>query len=195
MKEINPRVGVDEVKCDLVFDPGQTIHVSLVDGKGKPVDGAMVLGAQATGGRLWPKPAAHFDVVGLVPGDKRSVMIYHEKMRIGKFFVLKYTDQTPNSMTISLEPCAILKGRVADEDGIGVQASVRADSLPSVDVSAQTEPVDTQPDGKFECVVPAGCQYDLVARNRRYDRGGVQRIAVEPGKTIDVGDVKIRPRN
>ena len=63
MKEINPREGVDEVKCDLVFDPGQTIHVSLVDGKGKPVDGAMVLGAAATG-RLWPKPAAHFDMIG-----------------------------------------------------------------------------------------------------------------------------------
>ena len=44
LKEINPREGVEEVHCDLVFDPGQTVHVSLVDGHGKPVEGARVKG-------------------------------------------------------------------------------------------------------------------------------------------------------
>jgi beta-lactamase regulating signal transducer with metallopeptidase domain len=193
MQEINPREGVDEVKCDLVFDPGQTIHAYLVDGKGKPIDGAMVLGAAATG-RIWPKPAAHFDIVGLVPGDKRRIMIYHLQSRVGKYFLLEYTDKSPHSMTITLEPCAILKGRAVDQDSIGVNASVRAVSLPNDDFSPATEAVDTQRDGKFECIVPAGCQYDLVAETRRFDRGLVRQISVEAGKTIDVGDVKIRPR-
>ena len=193
MKEINPREGVHEVKCDLVFDPGQTIHAYLVDGKGKPIDGAMVLGAAATG-RIWPRPAAHFDIVGLVPGDRRRIMIYHLQSRVGKYFLLEYTDKSPHSMTITLEPCAILKGRAVDQDGIGVQAKVSATSLPNDDFSPATEPVDTQRDGKFECIVPAGCQYDLVAETGRFDRGWVRQISVEAGKTIDVRDVKIRPR-
>ncbi len=49
-------------------------------------------------------------MIGLVPGDKRRVLIYHEKLRIGKYFLLEYTDKKPHSMTIVLEPCALLKG-------------------------------------------------------------------------------------
>jgi beta-lactamase regulating signal transducer with metallopeptidase domain len=194
MKEINPREGVDAVKCDLALDPGQTIHVSLIDGNGKPVDGATVFGALPHGS-LWPKPAAQFDLVGLAPGDKRRVMIYHPQLRVGKYFVLEYTDKTPKAMTITLEPCAILKGRVVDQDGIGVQASLRADSLPNVDFSPGTEPADTRPDGQFECVVPAGCQYDLWARAPRIGVGWAQQISVIAGKTIDVGDITIKRRN
>ncbi len=194
MKEINPREGVDEVKCDLVFDPGQTIHVSLVDGKGKAVDGATVFGGRPNG-RIRPNPAAHFDMIGFTPGDKRRIMIYHPQLRAGEVFPAgihreksPFDDHHAGAVRGS-------EGRAVDPDGIGVQANVTAESLPNDDFSPATEAVDTQPDGKFECVVPAGCQYDLVARNRRYDRGGVQRISVEAGKTIDVGDVKIRPRN
>jgi beta-lactamase regulating signal transducer with metallopeptidase domain len=194
LKEINPREGVEEVHCDLVLDPGRTIHVSLVDSKGTPVDGARVHGAQPLGA-LRPNPAAKFDIIGLAPGDKRRVLINHEKLRIGKYFILEYTDQTPNSMTVTLEPCAVVKGRVVDADGVGVQASVSAHALPSVDFSPGTEPVDTQPDGKFECVVPAGCRYSLSIDAHRLGYGWVKDLSVEAGKTIDVGDVKIRRRN
>jgi 5-hydroxyisourate hydrolase-like protein (transthyretin family) len=191
LKEINPREGVEEVHCDLILDPGQTIHVSLVDSKGKPVEGATVIGAQPRGA-LRPNPAAKFDMIGLAPGDKRRVLIYHEKLRIGKYFVFEYSDKTPNPMTVTLEPCALVKGRAIDVDGVGVQASVRATTLPSVDFSPGTVPVDTQPDGKFECVVPAGCRYSLSINARQLGFGWVKDLAVEAGKTTDVGDVKIR---
>jgi hypothetical protein len=52
-------------------------------------------------------------------------------------------------------------------------------------------PVDTQSDGKFEFVVPAGCRYSLSINARQLGFGWVKDLAVEPGKTIDVGDVKI----
>jgi hypothetical protein len=190
LKEINPREGVEEVHCDLVLDPGQTMHVSLVDSKGKPVDGATVIGAQPHGA-LRPNPAAKFDMIGLAPGDVRRVLIYHEKLRIGKYFVFEYSVKTPNSMTVTLEPCALVKGRAIDQDGVGVQASVRAHTLPNVDFSPGTVPVDTQSDGKFEFVVPAGCRYSLSINAHRLGYGWVKDLAAEPGKTIDVGDVKI----
>ena len=68
-------------------------------------------------------------------------------------------------------------------------------SLPNVDFSPATEPVDTQPDGKFECAVPAGCQYALNVEGPGRGYGWIKDVSVEAGKTIDVGDVKIRPRN
>jgi protocatechuate 3,4-dioxygenase beta subunit len=188
LKEINPREGVDEVKCDLILDPGQTIHVALVDQRGKPVERAMIQGVAAVDPAR-PKPAK-FDLIGFAAGDKRPVMIYHEKLRIGKFFLFEYTDRTPQSMTVTLEPCAVIRGRVVDRDGIGVKAGVSGSPRPGGDFWPRTEPVDTQSDGKFECVVPPGCRYALSAVTR-VDRTWVDDISVEAGKTTDVGDVKI----
>jgi hypothetical protein len=188
LQEINPREGADRVECDLVLDPGQTIHVALVDQRGKPVERAMVHGAAAVE-PLRPRPAK-FDMVGFATGDRRPVMIYQEKLRIGKFFVLEYTDRTPQSMTVTLEPCAIIGGRVVDRDGIGIKAGVSGAPRPGGDFWPQTEPVETQSDGKFECIVPPGSRYALQVV-ARVGRTWVDGVAVEAGKTVDVGDVKI----
>ena len=37
MKEINPRAGTKSVTCDLTFDPGGAVRISLIDPAGKPV--------------------------------------------------------------------------------------------------------------------------------------------------------------
>jgi hypothetical protein len=194
LKEINPDESTREVKCDLVFDPGRSIHVSLVDSRGKPVEGAAVQNAAPTD--VLRKKPAKFDVVGLAPGDKRPILIYHEESRLGKFLMLEFTDQSPSSMTIALEPCARVTGRIVDPDGQGIKGSVSAHPQPSGDFWPHMEPIDSQSDGRFEYALPAGCDYSLVVERTPFSPGGgFRRVSVESGKTTDVGDIKVaRPR-
>jgi beta-lactamase regulating signal transducer with metallopeptidase domain len=189
LKEINPREGTEEVHCDLVFDPGQSIHVSLVDRNGKPVDGCIVAG-WPDGSRAEPKPSK-FEITSLAPPEERPILIRHEKLRLGKFLMLNFTDKTPRSMTITLEPCALVKGRIVDQDAVGIQGTVEGRPRPGGDFWPSLPPSVSQPDGKFACALPAGCRYVLAVEAPRGGYGGLKDFSVEAGKTIEVGDIKV----
>jgi beta-lactamase regulating signal transducer with metallopeptidase domain len=190
LKEINPREGTEEVHCDLVFDPGQTIHVSLVDRNGKPVDGCTLAGGP-DGNTSQPRPS-NFDITNLASGEERPILIRQEKLQIGKFLMLHFTDKTPRSMKITLEPCALVKGRIVDQDGVGIPGTVEGRPRPGGDFWPSLSPSVSQRDGTFQVAVPPGCRYSLSVDAHRLGRAWVPDIAVEAGKTIDVGDVKIR---
>ncbi len=159
VKEINPREGDGAVKCDLLLDPGETLRVSVVDRNGKPVEGSTVHGwAPASAERTKPST---FDIVGLTPGETRPFLIYHQQLHIGKFELLKFTDKTPRSLTITLEPCATVTGRIVDQAGGGVKANVFALPRPGGDFWPQAVPVESQADGRFQYALPIGCPYGL----------------------------------
>ncbi len=192
LKEINPREGVEEVRCDLVFDPGETIHVSLIDRNGKPVSGSNVVGGwTAPSDDALPKPST-FDLVNLSPGEKRPILIRNDQLNVGKFLLLDLTEKTPKSLTITLEPCATIVGRLVGPDGIGVQGSLVGMPRPTGDFWPQLPPVASEPDGKFKVAVPPGCPYGLRADVRGFRTDFTRDVTVEPGKTIDVGEVKLQ---
>jgi protocatechuate 3,4-dioxygenase beta subunit len=190
LKEINPREGDEEIHCDLVFDPGETVHVSLIDRNGKPVNGSNVIGCE-TGGDVGPKPST-FAIVNLAPGEKRPILIRNDHLNIGKFLLLDPTEKTPKPLTITLEPCATIVGRLVDPDGIGVQGSLVGMPRPTGDFWPQLPPVASEPDGKFKVAVPPGCPYGLRADVRGFRTDFTRDVTVEPGKTIDVGEVKLQ---
>jgi hypothetical protein len=192
LKEINPREGTEEVHCDLVFDPGQIIHVSLVDRNGKRVDGCTVAG-WPDGSRSRPKPST-FDITNLAPREERPILIRQEKLQIGKFLMLDFTDKTPSSVTIALEPCALVRGRIVDQDGIGVRGTVEGRPEPGGDFWPSLSRSVSQRDGTFQVAVPPGCRYSLSVEAHGFETGFVQDFPVESGKTIDVGEIKLRRR-
>ncbi|HEV3298230.1 MAG TPA: M56 family metallopeptidase [Planctomycetaceae bacterium] len=189
LKEINPREGVEEVRCDLVFDPGATIHVSLIDRNGEPANGSNVVGGWAPHDSS-PKPST-FDIVNLSPGEKRPILIRNDQLNIGKFLLLDLTEKTPKSLTITLEPCATIVGRLVGPDGIGVKGSLVGMPRPTGDFWPQLPPVASEPDGNFKVAVPPGCPYGLRADVRGLRTGFTRDLTVEPSKTIDVGEIKL----
>ena len=97
-------------------------------------------------------------------------------------------------MTVTLEPCATLVGRLVDDEGV---------PFPGVEVQASPAPgqypyffipiVVSHADGRFECrgLFP-GCDYGLVVHGSEVKiQYPSKRIAIEPGKTIDLGNVKL----
>ena len=133
----------------------------------------------------------------LAPHETRNIAILHQGRQIGKYLVLKGDEKIPHSMTVTLEPCATLVGRLVDDEGV---------PFPGVEVQASPAPgqypyffipiVVSQADGRFECrgLFP-GCDYGLVVHGSEVKiQFPLRKIAVQPGKTIDLGNVKLKRR-
>ena len=115
-----PCSSVQTDHCDFVLDPGQTVHIRLVDRAAQPVSGVDVLGESGEG-RLRLSMGPAFDVVNLVPRERRKIEIYHRERQIGKHLDLNYDEKTPRTMTVTLEPCATVVGRLVDAEGVPIQ--------------------------------------------------------------------------
>jgi beta-lactamase regulating signal transducer with metallopeptidase domain len=195
LKEVNAGVGAASTTCDFALDPGANLRVSLVDRAGKAVSGASVLD-DSSGGDGLPKGST-FEVKELAPHETRKIAIYHQGRRIGKYLVLKADEQKSPAMTVTLEPCATLVGRLVDEEGVPfegveVQASPAPGGYPYFFIPI----VVSKADGTFECrgLFP-GCDYGLVVHGSETKiQFPLRKIAVETGKTVDLGNVKLKRR-
>jgi beta-lactamase regulating signal transducer with metallopeptidase domain len=195
LKEVNAAAGSQSATCDFTLDPGSSIRVSLVDHSGKPVSGCTVLGQQGTDSGV-PIGSA-FEIKELAPHEKREVAIFHRERQIGKYFVLNGDEKLPSTMTVTLEPCATLVGRLVDEDGAPFQGvEVQAAPTPGTYPYFFIPIVVSKADGKFECrYLFPGCDYALAVHGSEVKvQFPLRKIAVEPGKTIDLADVKLKRR-
>ena len=149
IKEINPAEGTDSINCDFVLEPGETIHIALVDRDDKPVNGATVTGRMPT--EIQAPVDSKFDVANLSLNETRPVLIFDKKRDIGKVLMLKFDEKTPRSMRVTLEPAASMTGRIVDEDGEPMAAvSVVAFPLPGGDFWPTLPPITVHADGRFE---------------------------------------------
>jgi beta-lactamase regulating signal transducer with metallopeptidase domain len=195
IKEINPAEGSDSVKCDFVLESGGKIQITLVDREGKPVQGATVSGrvpmeVQAT-------VDSKFDVANLSPNETRPVVIFDKQRDIGKVLMLMFDEKTPRTMTVTLEPSATVTGRIVDEDGAPVTAAgLLAFPLPGGDFWPTLPPGAVQADGRFEyrgLLAGAECRI-MASPPDLYPQTLVDKFTVQPGKTIDLGEIKLKRR-
>ena len=106
--EINPPKTAQAVACDLTLDPGESVRVTLSI---MPASRSAVASLEGRRPSTWDLDApSTFEVVNLVPGDVRPIVIRNEKRGLGKFVVLKFDEKTPRTMTVQLEPTAIARG-------------------------------------------------------------------------------------
>jgi hypothetical protein len=198
LKAINSPPGNDSVACDLTLDPGGKVRLTLVDGAGKPVADSYLVYSDRVRNVMGRESDSAFDITGLAPKESRTYVISQGQRKIAKFFTLEYDGKPSSALTITLEPVATVQGRLVDEEGSPLKhVEVRATAMRNGKRMLDLFPFSghTDADGHFACgTLAAGCDsYRLIA----YQSGGrfgtvAEKVAITPGKTIDLGEVKFR---
>ena len=167
LREVEILESVDEIPYGLAFRRGLTRRLKLVDANGASVAGVRVLGRIFPPRLEQPLEDSAVDIISLRANDQRVVALVHPERRIGKTLVASPGDET----TVELEPCALARGRVVDEDGqpirdVNVGVSIdQPDNWGRELIGAATDA-----DGRFEVLLPPGLTY----RVGHYSQGGIE---------------------
>jgi len=120
---------------------------------------------------------ASFTVTGLDPQGSRELFFQHRDKKLGKVVTVRGNAVQP--VTVKLEPCGTVKGRLVDERGDavpGVRVILSEDDSPGY-AMAQTDDL-----GRFQIVLFAG---------QNYSWGGPRQLSKELG-TVQVGAGLVR---
>ena len=96
MKEINPPPGATDLACDLAFDAGGMLRVSIVDETGKPA-GACYYSFQPHSGSVASDQAKNstLELSGLGHNESRPLLIMQTGRRVGKVLLRVTTTRPP----------------------------------------------------------------------------------------------------
>ena len=171
----------------------------MVDVAGEPVDDTYFVYSSFPAGStmLGLPPDPTFDVEDLAPKEVRNFLMAQTHRKIARLFTLAYDDKPASEMTIKLEPCAIVRGRLVDEDGSPVKnVGVRASAIRNGRAVLELLPLatTTDADGRFECNLAVGGEgYTIHASHAKGGFATVaEKVSFAPGKTIDLGEIKLR---
>jgi hypothetical protein len=173
---------------DVVLEPAHTIKIRIVDPDSHPLAGTQVFyrfGVETLKGaeydwRINPKAK-----------EERQMVFLHKEKNLG-FYLKELRGDTPGPLTIRLQPCGSVSGRLVDREGqptAGVRLVASGFGLRYS--SSETQWITTDKEGRFQVK-------GLVPRQNYhvgdpYHRPGLSAwVVVEPGKHKDVGDIKFR---
>jgi hypothetical protein len=180
--EIKPLKETALLVQDIEIDPGKTVTGKIVGPDGEPVVGVHV------GGQSFR--TAEFRIRAVDPKGKKVLFFFQYEKKLGTAVVVKGDETLP--LTVKLQKCATLTGRLLDEDG-----------EPRAGVELLGKNVDgnfygffggqkTDKDGRFkiEGIMP-GVKVGLATSKPATITGTVvEQITLKPGETKDLGDVK-----
>lgn len=190
--------------CDLALDPGKTLLMHIQDTEGKPLAGALVAGVSAETLRGVPLKTDSCRIYALDPGKPRPVVFLHAVRKLAAVVKLRGDEKEP--VTIRLKPTGVLLGRVLDAEGqpvagaevyLGYASQVGRQLTRS---SIRNQFPRTDKDGRFrlEGIVPGlkleGIRF-IKSRQMWETRKRPMDVSTpEPGKTLDLGDIRTKSR-
>jgi hypothetical protein len=193
-----------EVKIEVPVERGKTAKVVLQDADGKPLEGAVASGVTA-----WPsahrfKTASALTVYALDPARPRRVMFLHPEKKLGGSVTLRGDEK--EEVIVKLGPLGALTGRLQEVDGTPISGAVVSVSCPDRvgselyrNLERDAPVVKTDKDGRFSLpgIVPGVKVYLQTHLGRTYYVGEpkIGLLEVEPGKTFDLGERKMKPQN
>jgi RNA polymerase sigma factor (sigma-70 family) len=195
-----------EVQVTLHVERGQTAQLVVQDADGKPLDGVIVAGVTAH----WPityrvktmeKPAT---VYALDPEKPRRLVLLHPEKKLGGTVTIR-GEKEP--VVARLGPLGAVTARFLELEGgplAGAEVSLNCPDQIASELYRHLDrtggpTVKTDNEGRFTLsgVVP-GVKFYLQTRKGRTYYVGEPKIGlreVEPGKTLDLGDWKLKPQN
>jgi RNA polymerase sigma factor (sigma-70 family) len=183
---INPDARADLPALNLSLRPAQPLQGTVVGPNGKPLTGVKVIGLSAMPDEE-VLDGASFTVTGLNPQRPRELFFHHRDKALGKVLTLRGDESDP--LTVPLDPCGTVSGRLVDSDGKPV---------PGVTVSCHRQHhgngsamAETDHDGRFRLALVAGQKYRLWPTGVRGLRQDVGPIEVESGQGKDLGELAL----
>ena len=188
IKEVEVPESNEPTKVDLEFTRGLSRTLKIVDEQGQPVTGVRVLGRVFPPNLEQPASESTVEVIGLRPKDERDVVLLHPEQKIGKAIVISAGGQ----MTVRLEPCAIVRGRIVNDEaqpfsGLNVNVSIERPDAWNRELLGAV----TRDDGRFEVLIPPGTTYRIWHYAVKPDEFSVSAECRSPaGAVIELGDLK-----
>jgi hypothetical protein len=195
MKEINPADGTETVVCDLACDHGESVRITVLDPDGKPVSNCST--SVATKERRMQGIDSPFELNNLPLKVEQPLLIEQKDRNLAKFIRFTLEERSPRSLTVKLEPCATVIGRVVDEDGIAINGiTVEPRFRRGGDYWTTLPTVSCDRDGRFQCRgLPPGEKFDFYPEGSALDDiRSFGPVTTEARKTINLGDIKVKRR-
>jgi hypothetical protein len=176
---INPDDKSAPAKLDFILHRARPLRGTVVGPAGEPLAGVKVCGLTSM-----PDPevleSSSFTVEGLNPRVPRRVIFYHGEKRLAR--ILTLLGEQPETLTVRLEPCGEVIGRVVDKAGKPVAGRrlwfFRLESL-GVQVTTDSE-------GRFRAALVPGLEYRVP-----WHPGGLDALEVGSGQVRDLGEVRL----
>jgi RNA polymerase sigma factor (sigma-70 family) len=182
---INPSERAEMPALDLTLQPGCTVRGRLVGPGGTPLTGVEVVGLTARPDEE-VLDSASFLVRGLNPRRGRDLCFHHRARGLGQVVTIRGDE--PGPLTVRLDPCGSVVGRLLDKRGNPVPGvRVRLSGRRGLEVVAETDR-----EGRFRAALPPGQTYSLgVYSLRALARNVGEEVEVEPGGSKDLGDLPL----
>jgi hypothetical protein len=192
---------------DLYLHRGETARLTIQDPDGKPLPGAIVSGvtehAMRQMGVVFEIKSADCTLYALDPATPRTLAIYHHGRNLGGEVTVRGDESTP--VVARLKPAGAVTGRLLDAEGkpiadAGIQMRYLSYYAAALDVRIRHRaPFVTDKDGRFRLdgIVPdtkfalSGIRVGKTILRAR-GAGGIREV--QPGQTLDLGDLRAEPR-
>jgi hypothetical protein len=197
--EVNPPKGAESMVRDIVLESGNTVTGTILDPDGRPVQGASIDSAFGVWFHVKDLPTAQFRISGVDPKHPRSFFFRDRGGKLVAAVIFKGDEPMP--VTVRLQKCATIIGRLVDEDGLPCTAWIMGSILPGqlnngFGVAVGTLNGKIGKDGRFrmEGVIP-GLKVTLWAGKTYYifDQQLAPELTLQAGEVKDLGDLKRKP--
>jgi hypothetical protein len=192
--EVRPARDARSIIQDIVFDPGRTVSGTIVGPDGKPVTGVTIDSAFGVWFEAKDLPTATFRIPGIDPKHPRAFWFRHRGKNLGAAVVLRGDERMP--VTVRLQKCATLTGRLVDDDGQPRDSWLMGDlHRGQLGTSTGVGFFSARPgkDGRFriEGIIP-GLTFGLWAGKNAsmFDQHLVPKMKLDAGQVKDLGDLK-----
>jgi RNA polymerase sigma factor (sigma-70 family) len=197
------RPGTTSVNQDIIVEPASRITVKIQDAEGRPVAGTFVYDGRP--GMLDTPIHNESDTwvaFGVAEsGTPQRIIVYQRARKLFGTLTLKGNEKGP--VVVRMRLCGAVRGRIVGEDakprsGVNVNLTYYEGIFWGMHAFIHgAETVLTDADGMFviDELIP-GIEFQLwprSARRGRYWQLLVKSAKVEPGRTTDLGTIRLRP--
>jgi hypothetical protein len=182
---INPREWAEAPALELTVQRARPIKGTVVGPDGEALTGVAVVGLSPAPDDV-PLESPSFTIRGLNQRSTRNVYFHHDKLGLGKTLTLHSDEAEP--LTVQLEPCGSVVGRLTDKSGKPAPALGLTFRARDGHLFAQAE---TDPQGRFRALLVPGCKYAFGLYPPRPLLRDDTAVEVQSGQTKDLGDLTL----